>query len=159
MRRRLNALQFILQSSAFPFLPGLLKLSNWLQVPLHISVVKIYHSVCGRKQTEEKNIKFHILCHSNLRHLACCHIASLMYLLIPVVKGILNPGHPCSLSLCTASESEVAQSCPTLMTPRTVAYQVPPSLGFSRQEYWSGLPFPSAGDLPNPGIEPGSPAL
>ena len=34
-----------------------------------------------------------------------------------------------------------------------------PSMGFSRQEYWSGLPFPSPGDLPNPGIEPGSPAL
>ena len=44
-------------------------------------------------------------------------------------------------------------------TPWTVAYQAPPSMGFSRQEYWSGLPFPSPGDLPNPGIEPGSPAL
>ena len=44
-------------------------------------------------------------------------------------------------------------------TPRTVTYQVPPSMGFSRQEYWSGLPFPSPGDLPDPGIEPGSPAL
>ena len=44
-------------------------------------------------------------------------------------------------------------------TPRTVAYQASPSMGFSRQEYWSGLPFPSPGDLPNPGVEPGSPAL
>ena len=44
-------------------------------------------------------------------------------------------------------------------TPWTVAYQAPPSIGFSRQEYWSGLPFPSPGDLPNPGMEPGSPAL
>ena len=44
-------------------------------------------------------------------------------------------------------------------TPWTVAYQAPPSMGFSRQEYWSGLPFPSPGDLPNPGIEPVSPAL
>ena len=44
-------------------------------------------------------------------------------------------------------------------TPRTVAYHVPPSMGFTRQEYWSGLPFPSPGDLPNPGIEPGSPTL
>ena len=43
--------------------------------------------------------------------------------------------------------------------PWTVSYQVPPSMGFSRQEYWSGLPLPSPGDLPNPGIEPGSPAL
>ena len=41
----------------------------------------------------------------------------------------------------------------------TVAYQAPPSVGFSRQEYCSGLPFPSPGDLPDPGIEPGSPAL
>ena len=41
------------------------------------------------------------------------------------------------------SESEVAQSCPTLCDPWTVARQVPPSMGFSRQEYWSGLPFPS----------------
>ena len=45
------------------------------------------------------------------------------------------------------------------VTPRTVAYQAPPSMGFSRQEYWSGLPFLSPADLPNPGIEPGSPAL
>ena len=44
-------------------------------------------------------------------------------------------------------------------TPWTVAYQVPPSMGFSRQEYWSGVPFPSPGDLPNPGIKPGSPAF
>ena len=46
-----------------------------------------------------------------------------------------------------------------LVTAWTVAYQAPPSMGFSRQEYWSGLPFPSPGDLPNPGIEPGSPAF
>ena len=47
-------------------------------------------------------------------------------------------------------------------TPWTVAHQAPPSMGFSRQEYWSGLPFRSPGDLPNPGIEPAplaSPAL
>ena len=41
----------------------------------------------------------------------------------------------------------------------TVAYQAPPSMGFSRQECWSGLPFPSPGDLPDPGIEPRSPTL
>ena len=44
-------------------------------------------------------------------------------------------------------------------TPWTVAHQTPPSMEFSRQEYWSGLPFPSPGDLPNPGMGPGSPAL
>ena len=44
-------------------------------------------------------------------------------------------------------------------TPWTVAHQAPLSMGFSRQEYWSGLPFPSPGGLPDPGIEPRSPAL
>ena len=44
-------------------------------------------------------------------------------------------------------------------TPWTVAYQAPLSMGFSRQECWNGLPFPSPGDLPDTGIEPGSPAL
>ena len=44
-------------------------------------------------------------------------------------------------------------------TPWNVAYQAPLSMEFSRQEYWSGLPFPSPGDLPNPGMEPRSPAL
>ena len=51
-------------------------------------------------------------------------------------------------------------SCVRLFaTPWMVAYQAPLSMGFSRQEYWSGLPFPSPGDLLNPGIEPRSPAL
>ena len=45
------------------------------------------------------------------------------------------------------------------VTPWTVALQAPLSMGFPRQEYWSGLPFPSPGDLPNPGMEPASPAL
>ena len=45
------------------------------------------------------------------------------------------------------------------VTPWTVVHQAPPSMGFSRQEYWSGLPFPSPGDLPDPGIEPRSPRL
>ena len=44
-------------------------------------------------------------------------------------------------------------------TPWTVAHQAPPSMGFSRQEYWSGLPFPSPGDHPGPGIKPRSPVL
>ena len=51
-------------------------------------------------------------------------------------------------------------SCVQLFgTPWAVAYQVPPSMGFSRQDYWSGLLFPSPGDLPDPGIKAGSPAL
>ena len=80
------------------------------------------------------------------------------------------------------SESEVAQSCPTLSNPMdcsppgssvhgtlqarvlewgAIAFsnQAPLSMGFSRQGYWNGLPFPFPGDLPDPGIKPGSPAL
>ena len=52
-----------------------------------------------------------------------------------------------------------AQSCLSLCDPWTAACQAPLSMGFPRREYWSGLPFPSPGDLPDPGIEPGSPAL
>ena len=72
-------------------------------------------------------------------------------------------------SLCCTSETITtllinykvkSLSCVQLFaTPWTVAYQVPPSIGFSRQGYWSGLPSPSQGDLPNPGMEPGSSAL
>ena len=53
----------------------------------------------------------------------------------------------------------VTKSCLTLATPWTVACQAPLSMGFSRHEYWSRLPFPSPGDLPDPGIELRSPAL
>ena len=55
--------------------------------------------------------------------------------------------------------SLVAKTCLTLVTPCTVARQAPLSLGFPRQEYWCGLPFPSLRDLPNPRTEPVSPAL
>ena len=57
--------------------------------------------------------------------------------------------------MCVLSRSVVSNSA----SPWTVAHQAPLSMGFSRQEYWSGLPFPSPEDLPDPGIEPGSPAL
>ena len=53
----------------------------------------------------------------------------------------------------------VTKSCLTLMTAQTVALQAPLSIGISRQEYWSRWPFPFPGDLPDPGIEPWSPAL
>ena len=57
------------------------------------------------------------------------------------------------------SESEVAQSCPTLGDPMDCSLPGSTVHGISRQEYWSGLPFLSPGDLPNPGIEPRSPIL
>ena len=57
------------------------------------------------------------------------------------------------------SESEVAQLCLTLCDPMDGSLPGSAIHGFSRQEYWSGLPFPSPGDIPNPGIEPGSATL
>ena len=54
---------------------------------------------------------------------------------------------------------KVSQSCLTLVTPWTIAYQAALSMEFSRLEYWSGYPIPSPADLPNPGIESESPAL
>ena len=62
-------------------------------------------------------------------------------------------------TLIHLSLSLVAKACPTLVTPWTIACQAPLSMGFSRQEYWSGLPFPSPGDFPDPRIQPGSAAL
>ena len=61
------------------------------------------------------------------------------------------------MSVCSVSVSCSVMS--DSVTPQTVAHQVPLSMGFSRQEYWSRLPFPSPGDLPNSGIEPSSPTL
>ena len=58
--------------------------------------------------------------------------------------------------MCACS---VARLCLTVPNPQTLACQAPPPTGFSRQEYWSGLPFPSPSDLPNPGIKPVSLAL
>ena len=60
------------------------------------------------------------------------------------------------LIVCCCS---VAKLCLTLCNPWTVAHQPPLSMGFSRQEYWSGLPFPSPEDFPHPGMEPAFPAL
>ena len=62
-----------------------------------------------------------------------------------------------TITLFPESEMKLLSRVRLFATPWTVAYQVPPSVGFSRQEYWSGLPFPSPVDLPDPGTEPGSP--
>ena len=70
------------------------------------------------------------------------------YHILTHTYGILNDG-----------DGLVAKSCPTLATPWTVACKVPLSMGFSRKEYWSGLPFPSPEDLLDPVIKPSSPTL
>ena len=61
--------------------------------------------------------------------------------------------HPFCLTYCSSVLSD------SFVTPWTAAHQAPLSMGFPRQAYWSGLPFPSPGDLPDPGIDPESPAL
>ena len=84
---------------------------------------------------------------------------------IPVLKTVIENtliGHrPDIKSAQSDLISEVKSlSCVQLFaTPWTVAHQAPPSMEFSRQQYWSGLPFPSPGYLPDPGIEPRSPTL
>jgi len=70
-----------------------------------------------------------------------------------------TPGHISGQSQVKWSEVKLLSCVRLFATPWTVAYQAPPSMGFSRQECWIGLPFPSPGDLPDPGIEPWSPAL
>ena len=74
---------------------------------------------------------------------------------------IQSMSHPTLITQCKilSCGGLAAKSCLTLTTPWTVACQAPLSMGFSRQAYWSGLPCPSPGDLPNPGIETGSSAL
>ena len=65
-------------------------------------------------------------------------------------------GSPCQHNQTLKVKVKSLSRVRLFATPWTVAHQAPPSMGFSRQEYWSGLPFPSPEDLPNPGIEPGS---
>ena len=63
------------------------------------------------------------------------------------------------LNVCVRMCAQSLNCIQLFVTPRTVARQAPLCMKFSRREYWSGLPFPSPGDLPNSGIEPVSPAL
>ena len=120
---------------------------------------------------------------SVLLHASNLHWSSISHIIIYMFQCYsLKSSHPrllsqspkiCSLQLCLfcclayrvivtifLSEWVKSLSCVWLFaTPWTVAYQDPLSMGFSRQEYWSGLPFSSPGDLPDPGIESQSPTL
>ena len=78
---------------------------------------------------------------------------------VPAESGFLKALPWLWESLSECGGGSVTKWYLILATPKTVVCQAPLSMGFSRQEYWSGLPFPSPGDLPHPGIEPGSPAL
>ena len=72
----------------------------------------------------------------------------------PVLQADSLPSEPPGKDINGGCGGSVAKSCLTLVIPWTVACQASLSMKFSRQEYWSGLPFPSPGDLPNPGIKP-----
>ena len=63
------------------------------------------------------------------------------------------------LAVCMLQHAELLSRDHLFATPWTIALQAPLSMGFSKQEFWSGLPFSSPEGLPNPGIEPRSPAL
>ena len=81
-------------------------------------------------------------------------------LLNPLIMAILSDSFHWWVNMKKESlKVLVPQSCLTLCDTMDYSHQAPLSMGFSRQEYWSGLPFPSPEDLPNPGVEPGSPAL
>ena len=76
----------------------------------------------------------------------------------PFIGWILEHFLVCHFNIAAKVNVSVAQSCPTLSDPMdyrwTIAYQAPVSMGFSQEEYWSGLPFPTPEDSPEPGIEP-----
>ena len=105
-------------------------------------------------------ISIHLVYPSNLSHLFFFSNTS-----APLIIMLQSPGNRDQLNgqLFTyqsyGSGDLVTKSCPTFAAAWTLAHQVPLSMKFSRQEFWSGLPCSSAGDLPNPGIEPTSIAL
>ena len=106
-----------------------------------------------------------VSCLSNIRCWKIDHMLLLLLKLniyLPSNSPDLNP--PCTTFFTTLATNQKVKvkslsHVQLLATPWTVAYQAPPSMGFSRQEYWNGLPFPSPGDLPNPGIKPWSPSF
>ena len=112
------------------------------------SIAKSYPTLCDPMESftisgsllkitsiEKKKLSNHIICHRHLVLLLCVCVC---------------------VCVCVC---EFLSHVQLFVTPRTVACQAPRSMGLSRQEYWSGLPFPSSGALCNPRIEPGSPAL
>ena len=82
---------------------------------------------------------------------------SCTFLMVPHCPRLIIT--PCVCVCVCVCVCELVSWVRFFVTPWTVAHQAPLSMGFSRQEYWSGLPFPPPGDLPSPGIKPQSPAL
>ena len=78
---------------------------------------------------------------------------------VMVFPGVMYGCENWTIKKAVKAKAKLLSCARLFATPWTVAYQAPQSMGFSRQEYWSGVPFPSPGDLPDPGIEPGSRTL
>ena len=91
-------------------------------------------------------------------HLCCFHVLATVNSAAMSPEVHVSPSILVSLVEVKWSEKSLSR-LQLFATPWTVAHQAPPSMEFSRQEYWSGLPFPSPGDLPDAGIKPQSPAL
>ena len=81
------------------------------------------------------------------------------YILLPCLFNLYAEHIMWKAGLKVKAKVQLLSRFRLFATTWTVAYQAPPSMGFSRQEYWSGVPLPPPGELPNPGIEPRSPAL
>ena len=122
-----------------------------LRVPLCLAG---YYSVCTLQQ------KYHLLLEGFSDHPSQKPSHHQNYSNHPFYNNLLLHAYAifCDMLILPLKEKSLSRDR-LFATPWTVAYQAPPSMGFSRQECWSGLPFPSPGYLPNPGIEPGSPAL
>ena len=117
-----------------------------------INNVKFYHSplavaMCSGKQTHSEG--------------QCREWSAAYYTGGPKADSPVSQGlRPVFVkNLYTLSDVKSLSRVQLFVTPRTVAYQASQSMGFSRHDYWSRLPFPSPGVLPKPGIEPGSPTL
>ena len=123
-------------------------LNHWLSILVH-------HTISLNHSTTLPYV-FQVLSQS------CTHSSLQAPALGICIFLLSSPSHPNSLHFFHRwwwFGGLVTKSCPTLATPWTVACQALLSMGFSRQEHWSGLPFPSPGNLPDPGTEPGSSAL
>ena len=95
------------------------------------------------------------VCTVHARVCTCACVYVCVHMCVRVCACVCMCGGAYNFWSCSFSCSVMSDS----VTPWTVAHQGPLTTGFSRQEYWSGLPFPSPGDPPDPGIEPASPAL
>ena len=111
--------------------------------------------ICDRT-FKKRQFNFMVLIQGKDPYFLIIHVQSKCACYMQLCKYFMGQGLPKRL------EGEKVKSLSRVRlfaTPWTIAYQAPPSMGFSRQECWNGLPFPSPGDLPDPGIEPRSPAL